>query len=169
MGRLSKSQKVNVFKKALNIIMYIPVEAATWGGTPIPIKIGLKTIPPPRPTALAKPPPMEQSANYTICLPLYEMSDLQRPTLACFFMSSSVWIRRTWVNEMSAVITRKVVKIVQSRTLHFCIFTIEGFFFDPLTKFTMNARLSVHPQSKWTRQVFRLLMSRSCNLTASYL
>ena len=28
-GRLSKSQKVNVLRKALNIIMYMPVEAAT--------------------------------------------------------------------------------------------------------------------------------------------
>jgi hypothetical protein len=62
-GRLSKSQNVNVFKKALNIIMYIPVDAATCGGTPMPISIGLNTIPPPSPTALANPPPMEHKAN----------------------------------------------------------------------------------------------------------
>lgn len=62
-GRLSKSQKVKVLRNALNMIMYMPVEAATYGGTPIPINIGLNTMPPPSPTALARPPPIEQTAN----------------------------------------------------------------------------------------------------------
>ena len=50
-----------MFKPALNIIIYIPVDAATCGGTPNPIKTGLKTMPPPSPTALAKPPPIDAS------------------------------------------------------------------------------------------------------------
>ena len=39
--------------------MYIPVADATAGGTPSPIRTGLKTIAPPRPTAEVNPPIME--------------------------------------------------------------------------------------------------------------
>lgn len=40
------------------IIRYIPVAEETFGGTPMPIKYGLKMTPPPRPSAPAtKPPP----------------------------------------------------------------------------------------------------------------
>jgi len=49
---------------------------------------------------------------------------------------------------MSAVITKKLVNIVQSATLHLYIFIIEGFFFDPLNKFTVKAKLKVAAQSK---------------------
>jgi hypothetical protein len=148
MGKLSNNQKVKVFKKALNMIMYIPVEAATYGGTPIPIKTGLKTIPPPRPTALAKPPPIDPSASYTICLPLNDTSDLHNPILVDFLISSSLYSLRIWDKEISAVMTRKVVKIIQSRALHFCILIIDGFFFDPLIRLTINASPRVTEQSK---------------------
>ena len=43
--------------------MYIPVDAATCGGTPSPINTGLNTIPPPRPTADARPPPIDAPAS----------------------------------------------------------------------------------------------------------
>jgi len=41
----------------------MPVAAVTVGGIPIPIKIGLNTIPPPSPTELANPPPIDAIVN----------------------------------------------------------------------------------------------------------
>lgn len=70
-GSWSNSQNVNEFRSELNIIMYIPVDAETYGGTPIDIKTGLNTIPPPNPTALASPPPIEARTNLTIECPVY--------------------------------------------------------------------------------------------------
>ena len=40
-----------------NITRYIPEDEETLGGTPIPIKYGLKMVPPPRPRAPATKPP----------------------------------------------------------------------------------------------------------------
>ena len=41
-----------------NIIIYIPVDVETVGGTPSSIMSGLKTLPPPRPNAPETQPPM---------------------------------------------------------------------------------------------------------------
>jgi len=62
------------------------------------------------------------------------------------------------------VTTRKLEKIIQSAALHFYIPTIEGFFFDPLIKLTIKAKLRVPAQSKCTRQGIRLLLSLFCKL-----
>jgi|LauGreDrversion4_2_1035121.scaffolds.fasta_scaffold1489367_2 hypothetical protein len=62
-SKLPKSQKVSEFENALNKIMYMPVAAVTVGGIPIPINIGLNTIPPPSPTELANPPPIDAIVN----------------------------------------------------------------------------------------------------------
>lgn len=58
--------KVTVFSSELNIIMYMPVDAATVGGIPSPINTGLNTIPPPRPIAEASPPHIEAVASLAI-------------------------------------------------------------------------------------------------------
>lgn len=62
-SKLPNSQKVSELENALNKIMYMPVAAVTVGGIPIPIKIGLNTIPPPSPTELANPPPIDAIVN----------------------------------------------------------------------------------------------------------
>ena len=61
--RLPKSQYVQMFEKVLNRIMYILVAAVTVGGTPIPISIGLNTMPPPSPKELDSPPPTEAKTS----------------------------------------------------------------------------------------------------------
>lgn len=69
--------------------MYIPVEAATVGGTPSPIKTGLNTSGPPSPSALARPPPIEAAINYKIVLRFNEISCLFQPIFVFFFKISS--------------------------------------------------------------------------------
>lgn len=89
--KLPKSQKVRVFENALNIIIYIPVAAATYGGTPMPINTGLNTTPPPSPTALASPPPNDASTILSNELPEYWMSDLLVPILVSCLIFSSLY------------------------------------------------------------------------------
>ena len=58
-GRLSVPNTIYVILEPAveNMIMYIPVEDATAGGTPMLSKRGLKIAPPPRPRAPDTQPP----------------------------------------------------------------------------------------------------------------
>ena len=139
--------------------MYMPVEAATYGGTPIPISTGLNTIPPPNPTAEARPPPIDAAASLTIEIPVNEMSLLFHPILVFFFSVSSFWSLKICTIEMTIVIVRNEKKIIQSAALHFYIPTIEGFFFEPLKRLTKNAISKVQKHAKWIRHGKKLLLS----------
>ena len=46
-----------------HIIIYIPVEDATFGGRPSPSKSGLKIEPPPRPSAPDTQPPKNENTT----------------------------------------------------------------------------------------------------------
>lgn len=60
--------------------MYIPVEEATDGGTPILSKRGLKIIPPPKPKAPDTQPPKEaKTTSLVTLLPLKIISDSIKP------------------------------------------------------------------------------------------
>ena len=49
--------------KVENIIMYIPVTEATWGGTPMLNSRGLKMTPPPKPRAPEIQPPKKANIS----------------------------------------------------------------------------------------------------------
>ena len=118
-GKWSNNQNVNELRNALNIIMYIPVDAATYGGTPIPINTGLNTIPPPNPTAEARPPPIDAAASLNIEMPVNDISFLFHPILVFFFNISSFCSLKICTIEMTIVIVRNEKKMIQSAALHF--------------------------------------------------
>ena len=118
-GKWSNNQNVNELRNALNIIMYMPVDAATYGGTPIPINTGLNTIPPPNPTAEARPPPIDAAASLNIEMPVNDMSFLFHPILVFFFSISSFYSLKICTIEMTIVIVRNEKKMIQSAALHF--------------------------------------------------
>ena len=148
----------------LNIIIYIPVDAATVGASPNPIKTGLNTTPPPRPTAEVNPPPMEPKTSLVITLlSRYEISDWVQPIFDYCFISCSPRNLLICVNDSSAVIARNEVQINQSVMEHFSMFIIEGFLFEPRSKLTKKASNTVEKQSKWILHGRMLLLSLCIN------
>lgn len=67
--------------KVAKIIMYMPVEDATDGGTPKLRSKGLKTAPPPSPNAPDTHPAMNENAMSLVMLdPCILMSELESPS-----------------------------------------------------------------------------------------
>lgn len=79
-GSKSASIYVRVLAPVEKMIMYIPVADATFGGTPIDNKSGLKMEPPPSPRAPeTHPPTKEKTMSLTNCQPSSLTSLLPSP------------------------------------------------------------------------------------------
>lgn len=102
-----------------NIIMYMPVDVDTVGGTPSSIIKGLKTLPPPRPNAPETHPPMNAKTSRKYRgLPRYLRSPaLRTPPFSLSFYSWMLILTLMYV--MMRAMTMKEKKMDQSRRPHF--------------------------------------------------
>ena len=102
------------------MIKNMPVEELTIGGTPIPIKYGLKITPPPRPNAPAtKPPPKPRRETFLIILPVKTRSlgtILMFPNLRLSAYSPPT--NFTAKCRMTPLMTTKVAIVAQSSPVH---------------------------------------------------
>lgn len=145
------------------IIIYILVAVDTSGGTPNDIITGLKIDPPPRPRAPPiKPPNKAKNSKYVSYLPLYLMSEGTSPRPTFYFKAYSVLLTEIPQSESDNRKTIKIVKIIQSKLLHFLIESKE--FFLPLMKLTnrlnvtaMSANKCFEPYLKWEASFLKRL------------
>ena len=103
-----------------NIIIYIPVDAATVGGTPMLIKSGLKIAPPPKPKAPETSPPIkakDRSFSKVLLLYLRSLSTSPIPILIFKFYSLFMILTDTQVSIQQRRI--KLYSTTQSTVLHF--------------------------------------------------
>ncbi len=70
-----------------NMIMYIPVDEATAGGTPMLRSKGLKMAPPPRPSAPETHPPNRAKITNLVTTFLSNLTSLLARPLPTFFLS----------------------------------------------------------------------------------
>jgi hypothetical protein len=103
------------------MIRYIPVADETFGGTPIPIRYGLKITPPPSPRAPAtKPPPNPSNYTYLNTGPLNTKSLLTKFTLSYFYLSfCSEDTILTAKARATPINTTKELIVIQSAAVHF--------------------------------------------------
>lgn len=120
-----------------NKIIYIPVEEATDGGTPMLNNKGLKIVPPPKPSAPdTQPPIVAKMTNLTIVLPWNLTSDSIRPFPTFTFSFYSIFTIL-----IAIVVTRQhkamnIMKNDQPNTLQVDIPMIDCEFLPPLNKIT---------------------------------
>lgn len=135
------------------MIKYILVEVTTCGYMPMPIRAGLKNIPPPRPTAPAKPPATEEKTSCTKFLPLNSTSYcFAKSNLPDFSLRAcSPCTHLICVKAQNEATTRKRHKSDQSGALHFSMSTMDLFFFEPLNILTRKASATINEASKWMR------------------
>jgi hypothetical protein len=138
----------------------MPVDAATVGGSPNPINTGLNITPPPRPTAEVNPPPKEPRTSFiTMVISRYEISDSVNPIFENCFIRCSMRNLLIYVIERMAVTRRNKIHSMKSVIEHFYMPIIDGFLFEPRSKFTKKASKTVEKQSKWIRHGRVLLLS----------
>lgn len=102
-----------------NMIMNIPVEVETDGGTPSEIIKGLKIEPPPRPKAPPTHPPNKAPRSNDInWLPPYRISLSMRPIPALILSAYSFLFQTKPIALIMIIITTKTPNIVQSKVLH---------------------------------------------------
>ena len=118
------------------MIMYIPVEVDTYGGTPIEIIRGLKMLPPPSPRAPPTHPPMKApKINYDSCTPLNLISVGASPLPVFSFKACSRRLMKTPIMVREKANTMKSTNMPQSRPLHLSKPSIMlGAFLEPLIK-----------------------------------
>lgn len=128
-----------------NIIMYIPVEEETEGGTPMLNKTGLNTAPPPRPRAPETQPPINPKVTIFITLDLSNLMSLEArpkpPNLALRSYSRMTFLIENIHN--TAQSTRKRRSTIQSRTLHLSMPMMDSNFLILINLFIVTCYLSV--------------------------
>lgn len=131
------------------MIIYIPVEVDTVGGTPIDIIRGLKMLPPPRPRAPEIHPPRKaKTSRMTSYLP----SNLISPsTIGCpilILSACSLLLILTPIMLKHKAMTTKIAKILQSRAPHGSAPSKEGDFLDPRNMLTSKAKIIIPQANK---------------------
>lgn len=102
-----------------NIIMNIPVEVETDGGTPSDIIKGLKMEPPPRPKAPPTHPPNKAPrSKESSWLPPYLISLSIRPIPAFILRAYSLLFQIRPIILIMTIMSTKTPNIVQSNVLH---------------------------------------------------
>lgn len=103
------------------MIRYIPVAELTFGGTPMPIKYGLKMTPPPKPRAPAtKPPPNPRRETFLRIVPVKTRSlGTRLISLYFFFKSYSFATILTAKYRVITMATKNAVIVNQSPSEHF--------------------------------------------------
>ncbi len=156
------------------MIMYIPVEDETLGGTPILRRMGLKMAPPPRPRAPETQPPINpKTISLTRVHPriLRSLSDRPTPTFylrACSFLTILIAI-----TVMMQQKTTKLCRTTQSRALHLSMWAIDSILLLPLSKLVRTREINTmkhkaclsHCLWVFSLSRIRFSLSRSCWVT----
>jgi hypothetical protein len=127
-----------------NIIIYIPEEDATFGGTFMANSNGLKMAPPPRPRApQAHPPKNDPATSLQVLVESSSITPSASPSPNAFLSSCSYYILLTATQERMVQMTTNIATAAQSPPEHLLIPNSDGFLLDPRHKFKMTSRMKM--------------------------
>lgn len=140
--------------------IYIAVEVATSGGTPIDIISGLKMELPPMPIApLTQPPQNAKKSRKASWPPRQRISLGTRPRPTFNFRACSLLFINTPSKDSDTIKTEKDKRIAPSRLLH--LLTLPGSLLVPRMKLTKRLATTVESASKCFDHCFRCEVSLS--------